>query len=241
MKKKGNLRFLIIVVLIVLIIYFILGWFWGNNQKNKEKFEIERNEIENPSFHVLIATIGRDTIFNMLESLKQQLNKEDYLTIVFDGPNSSNVDKVRSFVSDMKCNTNVIVEKEKLGFYGHAIRNKHNQLSGDFVFHVDDDDNIMPDCMEALRETCKDKNTVYIFKIIVDGGRVVWETKNLVLGEVGTPSGAIPAHLNSTSEFTHINGGDYEFYKKLEQNGNHLKYIDKVIYIVRPHNYINQI
>jgi hypothetical protein len=229
MKKKEY--FIILALIIVFIICLILAYVL---QKNKENFETEKNEIENPSFHVLIATMGRDNIFNMLESLKRQLKKEDYLTIVFDGPGLPNVDNVRSFVSDMKCITNVIVEEVNLGYWGHAIRNKHNQLPGDFVFHVDDDDNITEDCMDSLRETCKDRNTIYVFKYRTNDGITIWRTKDIILGEIGTPSGIIPTHLNPTSEFTYVYGGDYYFYKKLEENGNHFEYIDKVIYLIRP-------
>ncbi len=35
-------------------------------------------------FHVLIATIGRHSIFNLLDSLLPQLTEDDYLTIVYD-------------------------------------------------------------------------------------------------------------------------------------------------------------
>jgi hypothetical protein len=87
--------------------------------------------------------------------------------------------------------------------------------------------------MEALRETCKDKNTIYIFKMD-NVGDIIWKTKELIPGQIGTPMGIIPTHLNSTSEFTYNYGGDYEFYKTLENNGNRFEYIDKLIYVVRP-------
>ena len=233
MKKNGKLVFFIWILLFVFIVFLILTSVFSIRKK-QENFDTGEDEIENPSFHVLIATTGRDTIFNMLECLKNQLNKKDYLTIVFDGPDLPNVENVRSFVSDMKCNTNVIVEEENLGYWGHAIRNKHNVLPGDFVFHVDDDDIITDDCMKTLRETCKDKNTIYIFKMQFESKEIFWIEKKIIFNEIGTPSGAVPTHLNSTSEFTHIIGGDYEFYKKLEEDGNHLEYVDKLIYIVRP-------
>jgi len=38
-----------------------------------------------PSFHVLIASIGRESLHVMLNSLIPQLNSEDHITIVFDG------------------------------------------------------------------------------------------------------------------------------------------------------------
>ena len=38
-----------------------------------------------PTFNVVIATIGRKCVVNMLKSLENQLTKEDCLTIIFDG------------------------------------------------------------------------------------------------------------------------------------------------------------
>lgn len=37
-----------------------------------------------PSIHVLLATTGRTTLLQMLESLENQLEPSDYITVVFD-------------------------------------------------------------------------------------------------------------------------------------------------------------
>ena len=105
----------------------------------------ENLETQEKSFHILIATIGKDGIFRILKSLKAQLNKNDYLTIVFDGPNWPNVKEVIEYTKDFKCKVSIIVEEINLGHWGHAIRNKHKNLKGDYVFHVDDDDDIDDD------------------------------------------------------------------------------------------------
>jgi hypothetical protein len=188
-------------------------------------------ESDNPSIHVLLATMGKDSIFVILNSLKTQLKENDYLTIVFDGPKLPNMDKVKKMMLDFNCNTNVIVEQKNLGYWGHAIRNKYNKLEGDYVFHVDDDDDITPNAINIIKNNCKDKNTIYIFKM-KNGNDLIWKTKEIIKNEIGTPMGLIPTHLNDTSIFTYKYGGDYEFYKKLEKDGNNIEYIDKVIYIV---------
>ena len=54
------------------------------------------------------------------------------------------------------------------------------------------------------------------------------------MGQIGTPSGIIPTHINSTSLFTYRCGGDYDFYKKLEKDKNNIIYVDEIIYLVRP-------
>ena len=222
--KENKIIFIILLTIIILLIIFLLY---------KYSFNIESfSENNNPSFHILIATIGKESIFNMIDSLNQQLNENDYLTIVFDGPHLPNIDKVKMKTSDFKCKVNIIVEEKNLGFWGHAIRNKYNNLEGDFVFHIDDDDNIVNDCMYTLRNICQDKNTIYIFKMNVNND-IIWKKKELIPSEIGTPMGIIPTKINSTSYFTHRYGGDFDFYKKLENDGNKIEYIDKVIYIVQ--------
>lgn len=187
------------------------------------------------SFHVLLATIGRDSIFHMLDCVKEQLNPNDYLTIVFDGPDLPNVDGVKEKMSEFQCKTNVIVEETRLGFYGHAIRNKHNRLTGDFVFHIDDDDTIPHDCMSNLRTFCLDKNILYIFKMD-HFGSTIWKTKDIIEGQIGTPMGIVPTRLNHTSQWLYRYGGDHDFYKKIEADGNPVEFVDKVIYRVFKRN-----
>ena len=231
LKKKINkiinniFKFKYICIILFISIFIVF---------NFNLFVFEPFEDNNPSIHVLIATIGKDSMFNMLDNLKKQLKENDYLTIVFDGPDLPNIDKVKQITTNFKCKTNVIVEETNLGYWGHGIRNKHNDLVGDFVFHIDDDDIITPDCINTIKNTCLDKNTVYIFKMQHTPDNIIWKTKEIKLGEIGTPMGLIPTKINPTSTFTHRYGGDYDFYKKLEENGNNIEYIDKVIYIVRP-------
>ena len=220
-------------IFFLLLLFSFLLFFFCLFSKKMEFFEEKiKDEF---SFHVLLATMGKNSIFNILESFKQQLHKNDYLTIVFDGPNLPNIKEVQNMTKTFLCKTNVIVEKKNLGYYGHAIRNKHNNLKGDFVFHVDDDDNITSDCMKIIRKYCKNKNTIYIFKMKnYEQNLIIWKTKNIIFGEIGTPMGIIPTYLNSTSTFSFRYGGDYDFYKKLEKNGNNIEYIDEIIYIIHP-------
>ena len=59
--------------------YLQEGRYLGRHYKNEQK-------ISPHTFHILIATIGKLSIFNMLNSLKKELLEQDYLTIVFESP-----------------------------------------------------------------------------------------------------------------------------------------------------------
>ena len=182
------------------------------------------------SFHLLLTTVGKESIFDMLVLLKKQLEPQDYLTIVFDGRDVPNIHEVKIFTKHFKCTVNVIVEETNLGYWGHAIRNKHKNLVGDFVWHIDDDDTIPADCMETIRSICENTSKMYIFKMNINGN-IIWKTRSITFCEISTQSGIIPTHINDMSNFEYYYGGDYNFYKILESQNVKIEYVDKIIYL----------
>ena len=224
--KKSSITFLLFVCLFFLFLVLLYIFFiYFNKRENLEG---------KTSFHVLIATIGKNSIFKLLNTFNEQLTENDYLTIVFDGPDWPNIQEVQEYTEDFKCTVSVIVEEKNLGYWGHAIRNKHKNLDGDFVFHVDDDDIITSDCMDTLRTHCTDKNKVCVFKMKMESGEIVWKEKKIVFSEIGTPMGIVPIDINKKADFGYFYGGDHAFYKSLEDQGVPFEFIDKLIYIVRP-------
>lgn len=199
--------------------YLVEGRYKGRNYKNTEIF----------SLHILIATLGKNNIFNILKILKRDLTEIDYLTIVFDGEKSKNIDLVKKEIINFKCNVNIIVESKNLGFWGHGIRNKYNDLKGDFVYHIDDDDILYDDSFKIIRKYCNNKNIIYIFKIVLKNNNIIWKSKNIKINEISTQSGIIPTEFNKNSYWSLKYGGDFDFYKKLSNNYRML-FIDKVIY-----------
>jgi len=181
-------------------------------------------------FHILIATIGKLSILKMLNSLKNELLEQDYITIVFDGTNN-NYQIIKKFVEEhFKCHINIIVEKENLGYWGHGIRNKYKNLEGDFIYHCDDDDMVLEGSFNKIRKICVHKDTIYIFKIQTEKGIIIWKNKNIKLMEISTQSGIIPSEINKNGEWALKYGGDYNFYKDITQN-NKVLFINHLIYI----------
>jgi hypothetical protein len=182
------------------------------------------------SFHVLLATIGNDNIFNILELLKDQLSEIDFLTVIFDGKDrSKNVENVINFLKDSKCKVKIIVEDKNLGYWGHGIRNKYTELEGDFIYHVDDDDLLLDNSFDIIRKSCVDKNNIYVFKIMLENNSIIWKDKILKYANISTQSGVIPMHMNKNGYWQLKYGGDYNFYKELFDKY-HIIFIDKIIY-----------
>jgi len=195
-----------------------IGRVYNENQKKKH------------SFHILLATIGNKSIFNMLVMLQQQLSEIDYLTIVYDATDKNKTfDRVKKICKNFKCKVNIIMEEENLGFWGHGIRNKYNELEGDYIYHIDDDDILYEDSMEIIRKHCNNKNIIYIFKIRLKNNKVIWVNKKVEYSKISTQSGVIPMHLNKEAIWTSRYGGDYDFYNELYSKYNFL-FINKIIY-----------
>lgn len=202
--------------------YLVEGRYKGRIYKYEQKKDF--------SYHVLLATIGKSSIFNILKMLGEQLNNVDYLTIVYDGiQNTSNIEEVKSYTNNFKCHVNIIVEEKNLGYWGHGIRNKHNDLLGDFVFHIDDDDIIFEDSFDHIRKHCRDTNILYIFKIMLENDAIIWKNKEFKYSQVSTQSGIIPTHMNKNGFWELKYGGDFNYYVNLAKKYNIL-FIDKLIY-----------
>lgn len=182
------------------------------------------------SFHVLLATIGKISILNMLNLLSKQLTEIDYLTIVFDGKDKSkNIDVIINFCKSFTCNLNIIIEENNLGYWGHGIRNKYKDLKGDFIYHVDDDDIIFDNTFDIIRKHCIDINRIYIFKIILENNKIVWRKPEIEINYISTQSGVIPNEFNKEGYWELKYGGDYDFYKTLSHKHDMI-FIDKIIY-----------
>lgn len=209
------------------------------------------------TFNVVIATIGRKCIVNMLKSLENQLNKEDCLTIIFDGIEP--LQEVYNF--NFLCELKIIHQKKSIGskrIYdekreypgiegGEAVREfyKDKLEKRDFIMHADDDDEYLNNTMMKLRDICTDKECLYIARIEIksSGGntsRMVIprpETKGppFSRGNISTQNGIIPYDLNKIGKWKGMQGGDAYFYGDIQSKAKRLELIDHVIYRFRPH------
>ena len=182
------------------------------------------------TFNILIATIGRPTLQRMLDSLHQQLNNDDCLTIVFDG----HTNMPSSFdISKFKCKVINYCEPTPLGFFGHGIRNKYASIleKRDFIMHADDDDTYIEDSFHKLRNMIIYDN-LYITKMIFNNNLIIPRNNEIITNNIGTPNGIIPYNLNLLGEWKHFYGGDAEFYKTISQISKTI-FLDLIIYRIR--------
>jgi len=189
-----------------------------------------------PSLHLLIATIGRESLLRMLESLQPQLQEQDFLTVVFDAIDENSVYvRAEEVLKEFSCSSSIIMEPKNLGWWGHAIRNKYSQLPGDFILHADDDDIYTEDAMATIRQICTDRETLYVFKMQYSDGRTLWIDPVIKHCQIGTPMGVIPSSYNAKTRWAEAFAGDFTFYAALGARVPNVEFVDHVIYLVRPY------
>jgi len=191
-----------------------------------------------PTFHILIATAGKKVLYNMLNSLKNELTSNDAITIVFDGEDAFIKSSFSyEWLEGHKSIINIVEQTPNLGFWGHGIRNKYQQYldpKTTFIMHADDDDAYIEGSFTKLRQLCVDPNTLYIarFFIVSKNMFVPSQMHQIQQDDIGTPCGIIPFNIAYKSEWGHRYGGDFDYYNNIQKYASNTKFLNLTIYKV---------
>ena len=187
-----------------------------------------------PSFHILIATLGRPSLQTMLNSLYPQLKGCDHITVVFDGCPVQSID-----ISGAVCQIHTVSQQPALGAHGHGIRNAYGSRLErcDFVLHADDDDTYAEGAFDTLRNVCKNPMCLYIAKFKRPNGELIPPFTGIIKENyIGTPCGIIPFDLNawgaSQGKWLLRRGGDGKFYEAIAKRAKVRRELDLVLYYV---------
>lgn len=177
--------------------------------------------IRNPSITYLITSIGRETLKDTLRSLHGQFGFGlDRIHLYFDGECQNNLDTFTEELSMFGKDIYWELLQNKLGHWGHGIRNRYQfECDTDYIHHMDDDDIYVPSSIPSIRNVLKQHyGKVIIAKFRADGGRIIWKKKDIIFGEVGTPSGFIFNREEIMGGWGLGYGGDFSFYKEVMDN-----------------------
>ncbi len=191
------------------------------------------------SINVILTTTCRPSLTRMLSSLVNQLQQQDYLTIIVDPQDENSTPNKWVMVymlleHDFKCTVTTIYNIGRLGYWGHGSRNKYqNLLPGDYLMNGDDDDRYVDGSFDVIREKIFEHGPgkLFLFKH-EDTGKFAWSDTNSVReGNIGTSCGVIP----NTHRLPHWGlryGGDADFYVVLAKIFP-IVWCDHVIYKVK--------
>jgi hypothetical protein len=192
-----------------------------------------------PTFHILIATAGRPTLKNLLDSLKDELTEKDAITIVFDGAGAKEkAEYDESWFSGHISQHSVIVQKPNLGSKGHAVRTKYQSLlspATTYIMHADDDDQYIKGSFQQLRQKCTDPEVLYITKMNYSHNKdlvIPSQNNKIIQDDIGTPNGIIPFDSANKANWDLRQGGDFNYYNELQTKVKSVVFLDDIIYRV---------
>jgi hypothetical protein len=210
-------------------------------RKRLQKYTRKRGGSLNiPTFHFLITSAGRPSLKQMLDSLRGEVKEGDAVTVIFDGEQAfTESGFTDAWINEFAGRLHKVVEKEKSGNWGHALRTKYQgnlQPRTTFVLHGDDDDVYVAGFLDKLRQKCVDPNTLYVAKMVFKfetvPGEVIPKGTEIKRKDIGTPNGIIPYDLVGKGEWLPNYNGDFMYYEQLAKHAKNIQFIPDIIYTV---------
>ena len=209
------------------------------NRRTRKRKRMIGGKHAVPTFHVLIISVGRPTLKEMIDSLRHELKEGDALTIVFDGKSAKkNSTYSDEWTANMKCAIHVKEQIPGLKHWGHPTINKYIhtlQPETTFLMHADDDDTYIKGSFDILRTKCTDPNILYFTKMNYTSYPMIIPslgTTMLIRNNVGKPNGIIPFKEAGKVAFGTGRTSDYEYYRDLQAKVKSVVFFDDITYTV---------
>mgnify|MGYP001557778839 CR=1 FL=1 len=185
-----------------------------------------------PTISIIIPTIGRQTLCNVLQSLVGQVIEGDEIMVVQDGIEN------RAFVDTVVRSYDLPITHCICGpthSYGNAQRNFGISIAqGDYLSFMDDDDVYTPDALSIIRENVG--SVPILFRMQYHDGRYLWTDPILRMGNVGTPMIVVPNVQDKIGQFTGMYEGDWYFIDEtVKLWDGAVDWCEDVIARIRPH------
>lgn len=210
---------------------------------------------DHPAFTILVGTIGRPSITNLIHSFINQVRScDDQLILVVDALDrpEADIDRVRSAVIDSNGFRNGIMYFEYTAEYHHLGVPQINfawnnaAITGTHILTLGDDDVLMPGALAKLRAKCRlhPPGSPILYQFLAPWREVLWDKAELVMGRISGCCLAAPIEFNAPHptgltyrEPTH----DYEWIcgvvNRAKEKGIEPVWWDEVLVVARPDIY----
>lgn len=175
---------------------------------------------------LIIPTIGRPSLLRTLDSVIPQLAHGDEIIVIGDGPQPGArvIIEQAHLRYDLNncpmCGGDVVLhylETAPSRTWGHAQRQFGMSVAtGDYIAFLDDDDTwtLVARAMIALVTNTDDftrQKCPHIFQMRYANGSVLWQTPQLLCGNVGTPMFVVPNEPENLGTWSSRYEGDFDF------------------------------
>lgn len=197
-----------------------------------------KNKKISPSFHILISSIGRPTLKRLLKSLKNELTKNDAITIIFDGEEAHPKSGLtQEWIKGHKADIFIIEQIPNIGKgkWGHPVLNKYQgklMKETTFILNADDDDMYIKGSFDKLRKICTNAETLYIGKMCYADKPLIIPQQNEIIkkNDIGKPNGIIPFHSITKASWGYTYTGDFDYYNSIQHKIKDVVFIDTIFY-----------
>lgn len=204
------------------------------------------HDIRPVSLHILIPSVGRPEIRRLLDSISDQIQDQDMITVVFDGDYPHHIlNEVQSRLNEMPGHNIVELAPRKTssGDIGYSARNEHKSRGGDFVLFADDDNYYLPNALSKIRGIVQhDLDALFFFQANITNGSPipdVWNNANPVIGNIDSGCGVTPTKYAQHAVWAGIKHpllgvvccGDHQFYNEVSNLVPRTYFIAKLIYV----------
>lgn len=211
----------------------------------------------NPSFTVLVGTIGRPSIVNLVHSFVNQEGRTegDQLILTIDTHNRAEADADRAFeaVKGLERKDGVLLYRMGAGYNHFGVPQinwawRNAPITGTHILTIGDDDVFVPGAFAALRSKCAaSPNCPILFRFVAPWREILWDREGVL--ERGRISGcclAAPRRFNAehptdpkaaepdcTHDFDWIEG----VVGRAKEAGHEAVWWDEVLVVARPDVY----
>ena len=145
---------------------------------------------------IIIPSINRNTLLSTVQSIATQLDSDDEIIIVFDGPGHTYLD-----LSTLKYKGSIVQKSTPTNTKNLGASQRDLGISvatGTHLLFCDDDDMFVEEALASVRTHIKEHPTtplVFQMKFQHDG-KVLWEIPEVKICNVGTPMFVVPKVTN---------------------------------------------
>jgi glycosyltransferase involved in cell wall biosynthesis len=157
------------------------------------------------NFSIVIPSQGRESVHQAVGSVLAQFHPQDELIVVFDGAQRALPvhPKLRVLATEGGPHKDWGSAARSLGIR-HAI--------GDWLLMLDDDDEMRPDAILMARKAiAEDGPYPYLFRVLCEGGMIIWEDKEIREQNVTTQSICFPNWPRRLGKWSSRYGHDLDF------------------------------
>lgn len=141
------------------------------------------------SLSIVIATMGRLTLEQTLDSLLPQLADQDEVVVVVDRRFVRDLDGMRQYFDpSWRCRWFKMIGRDTAGDAQRAYGIDH--ASGSHLAFIDDDDVYLPGALDQMRDHACDRPVIFRMNHHLLG--VLWRVPEVAYGNVGTPMFLVP-------------------------------------------------